>query len=195
MDENDAPVTVPGRLPQIILGMVVLLFFLAAQLLSDRPQLPLKRPWIDFVADLPASADQEKFANFIYATTGRFSTGRRPTLQSLYQKRPALADNDQPKVQLGYSIHEYVALAMPFFATKQVGYVLYIDSGSNMYLAPLDDDGLKLFQQQVGAPVGEGYSLHWWSHMWGLIPLGCLIALIVLEIRRARRKRLASGIL
>lgn len=187
--------TMPGRLPQVVLGVVVVLFFLAAQLFSDRPQLPLKRPWVDFVADLPAGADQAKYERFVYGTTVGFPTGRRPTLLSLNRERPAGDAVAPGNIRLGYSINEYVALAMPFFATRQLGYSLYIDGGERVYLGPLDDDGLQLLQKEIGAPVGDGYSLPWWSHMWGLIPLGCLIAATGLEFRRMRRQRLASGIL
>jgi hypothetical protein len=197
-DEYDAPGVIPGRWPQIALAIILVAVFLAAQALSDRPQLPLKRPWIDHVADLPANADRDRYTEYVYATTARFPTGRRLTVARLAErpKDRSAADwyRDNP-AKLGYSINEYVALSMPFFASKDFGYTLYVDNDSDMSFAPLDDDGLKLLRNEVKAPVGEGFTLRWWNHMWGWLPLLSLIGIVVLELRRGAIKRRQSGIL
>lgn len=199
MEEMDVPGTLPGRWPQAVLAVIVLGVFLAAQLLSDRPQMPLKRPWIDHVADLPADADKERFRLFTYAATAVLPTGRRLTVTSLKRamdeaREPTLT-GEEP-VKLGYSITEYVALAMPFFAHEDLGYSLYVDNGGQyMYFAPLGDDGVKLLRQELKAPIGERYTFRWWNHVWGWIPLLALIGIVVLELRRARIKRVQSGIL
>jgi hypothetical protein len=195
-EEFDA---LPSRWPQLVLAVILVAVFLAAQALSDRPQLPLKRPWIDHVADLPASADRDRYTEYVYATTASFPTGRRLTLTRIAQKpKPDTYDGnwyrDNP-AKLGYSIKEYVALSMPFFATKDFGYTLYVDNDTMMSFSPLDDDGLKKLRDEVKAPIGEGFTFRWWNHMWGWIPLLALIGIIVLELRRAGIKRRQSGIL
>lgn len=197
MGEEDYA-ALPGRWPQAVLAVIVIAIFLAAQALSDRPQVPLKRPWIDHVTDLPANADKFKYTEFVYATTASFPTGRRLTVTKLYERPANRSDNDWYRdnpAKLGYSIKEYVALSMPFFATKDFGYTLYVDNGDYMAFSPLDDDGLKLLRDDVKAPIGEGFTFRWWNHIWGWIPLLSLIGIIVLELRRARIKRLRSGIL
>jgi hypothetical protein len=199
MGEVDFAPELPGRWPQIVLAVILVAVFLAAQGLSDRPQLPLKRPWIDHVADLPASADGDRYTEYVYATTASFPTGRRLTLTRLAEKRKS-ASNDGDwyranPARLGYSINEYVALSMPFFAARDFGYTLYVDNDSSMFFAPLDDDGLKKLRDEVKAPIGEGFTFRWWNHMWGWIPLLSLIGIVVLELRRARLKRMRSGIL
>lgn len=197
-DEDDAP-DVPGRWPQIVLAVILVGVFLAAQLFSDRPQLPLKRPWIDHVADLPANADKMKYTEFVYNTTASFPTGRRLTVSKLYERPAGQPTSDwyrENPAKLGYSIDEYVALSMPFFATRDHGYTLYVDNYGEMSFAPLkEDEGLKLLREELKAPIGEGFTFRWWNHMWGWIPLLSLIGIIVLEGRRARIKRMQSGIL
>jgi len=195
MGEADA---LPGRWPQIVLAVIVVAIFLAAQALSDRPQIPMKRPWIDHVADLPAAADRDKYTDYVYQGTASFPTGRRLTLTRLAERTKPASPGDWYRsnpAKLGYSINEVVALSMPFFATKDYGYTLYVDGDSTMFFYPLDDDMLKLLRNEVKAPVGEGFTFRWWNHMWGWIPLLALIGIIVLEVRRAGIKRRQSGIL
>lgn len=199
MQHIEEPAGLPSRWPQAVLAVILAGVFVAAQLLSDRPQLPLERPWIDHVADLPANADKQRYTAFVYNTTAMLPTGRRLTVPEL---RRALAARDmreyrpETPAMLGYSVKEYVAFAMPFFAYKDFGYTLYIDDGGQyMYFAPLDDDGMKMLRGELKTPIGEGYTFRWWNHMWGWIPLLALIGIIVLEVRRARIKRLQSGIL
>ncbi len=197
-DSDAAPVAVPGRWPQAVLAAILVVVFLAAQLLSDRPQMPLKRPWIDHVADLPAGADAVRYRQFA-VSSGLLPTGRRLTVSTLKRavdeaRDPTLVTSEP--VRLGYAIKEYVALAMPFFAHEDLGYSLYVDNGGQyMYFAPLGDEGLKLLRAELKTPIGEGYTFRWWNHMWGWIPLLALVGIIVLELRRARYKRLQSGIL
>ena len=198
MDEDDAAATVPRRWPQAILAVILIGVFLAAQLLSDRPQMPLKRPWIDHVADLPAGAGEARYQRFA-DSGGVLPTGRRLTVSTLKRAVDEASDPgfraDAP-VRLGYSIKEYVALAMPFFAHEDLGYALYVDDGGQyMYFGPIGDEGLKLLRDETRTPIGEGFTFRWWNHMWGWIPLLALIGIIVLEIRRARIKRSQSGIL
>lgn len=201
---GEEEVALPSRRPQIVLAVILVAVFLAAQSLSDRPQVPLDRPWIDHVADLPAGPDTDRYTEYVYATTASFPTGRRLTVTRLAEiaKRPPANDyasesawyRDHP-AKLGYSIKEFVALSMPFFATKDFGTTLYVDDGSTMFFAPLDEEGLKKLRDEVKAPVGEGYTFRWWNHMWGWIPLLALIGIVVLEVRRAGIKRRQSGIL
>lgn len=197
--DEGAAIAVPGRWPQAILAAIVLIVFLAAQLLSDRPQVPLKRPWIDHVADLPSSADVDRYTSYAYATTAMLPTGRRLTVPELNRQmaelnNPGLRANTPAR--LGYSITEYVALAMPFFAHEDLGYSLYVDDGGQyMYFAPLGDEGIAKLREELGTPIGKDYAFRWWNHVWGWIPLLALIGIIVLEVRRARIKRLQSGIL
>ena len=197
-DEDDAPRAIPGRWPQIVLAVIVVAVFLAAQGLSDRPQLPLYRPWVDYVADLPANADRNKYTDYVYEGTASFPTGRRLTFTRLAERaKPSSVGDwyrDNP-AKLGYSIKEFVALSMPFFAKKEYGYTLYVDGDSTMYFYPLDDEMLKQVRGEVGAPIGEDFTFRWWNHMWGWIPLLSLVGIVVLELRRARIKRLESGIL
>ena len=199
MDEDDAAVAVPGRWPQAILAVILIGVFLAAQLLSDRPQMPLKRPWIDHVADLPAGADEARYRLYIDYATAMLPTGRRLTVSTLKRAvdeatGPTMAT--ETPVRLGYAIKEYVALAMPFFAHEDFGYALYVDDGGqNMYFAPLGDEGLAKLRAELKAPIGEGFTFRWWNHMWGWIPLLALIGIIVLEVRRAQFKRRQSGVL
>lgn len=199
MQHIEEPTGLPSRWPQAVLAVILVGVFLAAQLLSDRPQLPLKRPWIDHVADLPANADQNRYKDFVYNTTAMLPTGRRLTVPEL-QRALAAKDggeyrSDAP-AKLGYSIKEYVALAMPFFAYKDFGNTLYIDDGGQiMYFSPLGDDGMKMLRSELKTPIGEGYTFRWWNHMWGWIPLLALVGIIVLEVRRARIKRLQSGMM
>ncbi|MBN8815530.1 MAG: hypothetical protein J0J06_08805 [Sphingomonas sp.] len=197
--DDGAAVAAPGRWPQAILAAIVVVAFLAAQLLSDRPQLPLKRPWIDHVADLPVGSDLDRYTSYAYATTAILPTGRRLTVPELNRQMAALRDPKPPTdvpAKLGYSITEYVALAMPFFAQKDFGYTLYVDDGGQyMYFAPLGDEGIAKLREELKTPIGEDYTFRWWNHMWGWIPLLALIGIVVLEVRRARIKRLHSGIL
>lgn len=196
-EEFDEP-ALPGRWPQIVLAVIVLVIFLAAQALSDRPQVPLSRPWIDHVADLPATADRDRYTDYVYEGTASFPTGRRLTVTRLSEAvKPESVGNwyrDNP-AKLGYSIKEVVAFSMPFFATKDYGYTLYVDGDSRMYFYPLDDDMLKQLRDDVKVSVGQGYTFRWWNHMWGWIPLLALIGIVVLELRRAGIKRRQSGIL
>lgn len=196
-EEDDAP-ELPGRWPQIVLAIILVAVFLAAQGSSDRPQLPLKRPWIDHVADLPAGADRDRYTEHVYATTASFPTGRRLTLTRLADLRKKRSEvdwyRDNP-AKLGYSINEYVALSMPFFATRDFGYTLYVDNDSEMEFGPLDDEGLKRLRDEVKAPIGEGFTFRWWNHVWGWVPVLSLIGIIALEVRRTRIKRMQSAIL
>lgn len=197
--QDDAAIAVPGRWPQAILAAIVVAVFLAAQLLSDRPQMPLKRPWIDYVADLPAGADEGRYRLYIDYATAMLPTGRRLTVSTL---KRAVDEATGPTreaptpVKLGYAIKEYVALAMPFFAHEDFGYSLYVDDGGQyMYFAPIGDEGLAKLRGELKAPIGQDYTFRWWNHVWGWIPLLALIAIVVLELRRARIKRLQSGLL
>lgn len=199
MGVDDAAGTLPGRWPQAVLAVIVFGVFVAAQLLSDRPQMPLKRPWIDHVADMPPGTDEARYRLYIDYATAMLPTGRRLTVSSLKRavdeaKSPSAVPQDQ--VKLGYAIKEYVALAMPFFAHEDLGYALYVDNGGQyMYFAPLGDEGLAKLRAELKAPIGEGYTFRWWSHVWGWIPLLSLIAIVVLEVRRARLARIQSGML
>lgn len=198
-DHDDASGTLPGRWPQAVLAVIVLGVFLAAQMLSDRPQMPLKRPWIDHVADLPAGADEGRYRLYVDYATAMLPTGRRLTVSTIKraveEATGPTRDTNTP-VRLGYAIKEYVALAMPFFAYKEIGYSLYVDDGGQyMYFAPLGDEGLAKLREELKTPIGDGFTFRWWNHVWGWIPLLALLGIIVLEVRRARIKRMQSGMM
>ncbi|THD34850.1 MAG: hypothetical protein E7773_14435 [Sphingomonas sp.] len=195
---GEEEVALPPRWPQIVLAVILVAVFLAAQGLSDRPQLPLYRPWVDHVADLPATADRDRYTDYVYEGTASFPTGRRLTLTRLADRAKPSSVGDWYRnnpTRLGYSIKEFVVLSMPFFATKDYGYTLYVDGDSTMFFYPLDDDMLHKLREEVKAPVGEGFTFRWWNHMWGWIPLLALVGIVVLEVRRAVIKRRQSGIL
>lgn len=109
--------------------------------------------------------------------------------------RPEAAPRGNGVMRFGYSYREFVLLRMPFFASRELGLVVYRDLPTGYQLMPLEGDHAQdLFDQtRVKAPVD--YRFAWWRHIWGW---GFFVALGIwywLQRRADERRRDAAGII
>ena len=182
--------------------VVAVLMLLGSFLLTETPIAPVNRPIVDDVAPLPAKADRERYADYIYEAAYKIPKLKRPTLLNFASRLrgAGAADNDtQVPIHLGYSVRELDFFGLPLFAYKDAGYVLYFDDweSSHPYLdtGMLGDEGLGLLRKEVGPDLGAGWIFPFWQHFWGWIPLLLGAGWGLLQFRRIQRRRAQLGII
>jgi len=198
-DDSSVP-REPRKLWHDALLVLALLIFIGTQFVSDRPIGFVNRPIVADVAPLPPKADRDRYATYISDATymipklkrpNAFNTARMVSLM-LAGGAPSYA---RPPVRLGYSAREIDAFGMPFFAYKEVGYVLYFDDwdsdDSFLLAAPVGDEGLPVLRKELGS----GWIFPFWAHFWGWVPLLLGAAWGWLQYRRRERRRAALGII
>lgn len=205
MSDFDDP-TIPAP-PRSLLhdGLLLLaaLIVLAAQFLTDRPLAFVNRPTVDDVAPLPAKADKDRYEIYIADNRYMIPIMRRP--DAINFTRWMITHGDKwatpdRQVRVGWSLREVDALGMPFFAYKEIGYVLYLDdqdfNAQWVSAAPMGDEGLDLLRRETGdATIAKGWFFPFWAHMWGWVPLLLAATWGWLQWRRMVRRREQLGII
>lgn len=171
-------------------GLLVLaaLGLLAGMVLGGREWHGTSMPRIAKVADLPPGTDTAKLENFL--RFGAFlPKGRMP---DDVRYMPQVVDPGPP--MLGWSFREFDLMALPFWATKEMGFVLYREGANGYQVVPLDKDYLDLLAQETGGKhLEEGYFFPVWRYTWGWAIVALVLAWIVLQFRAEWKRRDESG--
>lgn len=193
---SDAGGVLPRRrwsIAQVVLAILIVLMVVVTQFFSHAPRMLTNRPWVVKVADIPARAGIAQLQYYIDTANVTIPKKLYSPPLGLKEEQPVPAPASAP--MLGYSFREIDVLGMPLMAYRENGYVLYIDGRGWFEMAPIDNDQLKLLEQEAGVPLSRGFSMPFWRHCWGLVLMIMIAAWLALEVRARIKHRAATGIL
>ena len=162
--------------PKIALGMFAL-FMAAVLYLSDRPWSLTSAPRVREIAALPDRPDLAAVRRYT-----EMGSGMWPRLAG----DPSIADSDR-RIRLGWSYRELGILRMPLLASREEGFVTYVDVPGGVQFALLNRDQVALIDRALGTDHANAYRFPWWEYLWGWTAVALLGLWFLLYRREARR--------
>ena len=174
-------------IPRIFLAALALCAGLV-MLVSERPWSATSMPRIDEVAVVP---DGPKTASVREYT--EYGSGVLPYMER--QARPAPGPDSERPVKLGWSYREFGVLRMPFWASKELGFVTYIETPEGLRFSVMVPEQVALLEKLTGQKYSARYSFPWHRHLWGWLFVLAFLAWLVLNRRAEAKWREESGII
>ena len=161
---------------KVMLG-VLALFMAAVLYLSDRPWSLTSAPRVREIAILPDTPELAAVRRYTEAGSGMW-----PRLPG----DPSIADSDR-RIRLGWSYRELGILRMPLLASREEGFVTYVDVPGGVQFALLSRDQVALIDRVLGTNHADSYRFPWWAYLWGWTAVFLLGLWFLLSRREARR--------
>src|SRR5687767_15164454 len=160
------------------IALAVFALFMAAVLyLSERPWSLTSAPRVREIAALPDTPELAAVRR--YTETG---SGMWPRLAG----DPSIADSDR-RIRLGWSYRELDILRMPLLASREEGFITYVDVPGGVQFALLTRDQVALIDRSLGTDHANAYRFPWWEYLWGWSAPALLALWFLLYRREAQR--------
>lgn len=163
--------------PRIALGMFVL-FMAAVLMTSERSWSLTSAPRVREIALLPDAPELTAVRRYT-----EIGSGMWPRLAG----DPTIAESDR-RIRLGWSYRELGILRMPLFASREAGFVTYVDVPGGTQFALLSPDQVALVDRALGTQHATNYRFPWWEYLWGWTAVALLGLWFFLYRREAERR-------
>jgi hypothetical protein len=154
------------------------LFMTAVLAMSGRPWSLTSAPRVREIAVLPDTPELAAVRRYT-----EIGSGRWPRLAG----DPTIAESDR-RVRLGWSYREIGILRMPLFASREAGFVTYVDVPGGTQFALLSAEQVALIDRVLGTEHANTYRFPWWEYLWGWIAAVLLALWLFLYRREAARR-------
>jgi hypothetical protein len=84
---------------------------------------------------------------------------------------------------------------MPFWASKELGFVTYIETPEGLRFSVMVPEQLALLEELTGRKYSDRYSFPWHEHLWGWLFVLAFLIWLVLNRRAEAKWRAESGII
>jgi hypothetical protein len=162
---------------KIVLGIFVL-FMAAVLVLSDRPWSLISAPRVREIAMLPDTPEMAAVRSYTAIGSGMW-----PRLAG----DPTIAESDR-RIRLGWSYRELGILRMPLLASREAGFVTYVDIPGGTQFALLSPDQVAIIDRALGTHHATNYRFPWWEYLWGWTAIALLALWFFLYRREAERR-------
>ena len=170
--------------PRIFLAALVLCAALAFYV-SKRDWSATSMPRIeqvDVIPDGPRTADVREYTEIGSGILPYMSRETRP------------APGVRPPLKLGWSYREFGLLGMPFWASKELGFVTYVETPEGLQFAVLMPEQVKLLEELTGKTYSD-YSFPLYRHAWGWLFVLAFLVWLWLNRRAEAKWREETGII
>ena len=177
----------PYMIPRLFLALLALCAGLVL-FVSERPWSATSMPRIDEVAVIP---DGPKTASVREYT--EYGSGVLPYMPR--EAPPAPGPDSERPIKLGWSYREFSVLRMPFQASKELGFVTYIETPEGRRFSVMVPEQLELLEQLAGRKISARYSFPWHRHLWGWAFVLAFLVWLFLNRRAEAKWREESGVI
>ena len=157
-------------------------------IVSERPWSATSMPRIDEVAVIPDNAKTAQVREYT-----EYGSGILPYMPR--EARPGPGPDSERPIKLGWSYREFSLLRMPFWASKELGFVTYIETPEGLRFSVMVPEQLALLEQLTGETYSKRYSFPWHSHLWGWLFVLAFLTWLALNRRAEAKWRAESGII
>jgi hypothetical protein len=154
------------------------LFMAAVLVMSERPWSLTSAPRVREIALLPDTPEMTAVRQYT-----QIGSGMWPRLPG----DPTIAESDR-RVRLGWSYRELGILRMPLFASREAGFVTYVDVPGGTQFALLSPEQVVLVDRSLGTDHASNYRFPWWEYLWGWTAVLLLSLWFFLYRREAERR-------
>ena len=177
----------PYMIPRLFLAAFALCVGLVL-IVSDRPWSATSMPRIDEVAVIPDGPKTESVREYT-----EYGSGVLPFMER--EARPSPGPDSERPIKLGWSYRELGLLRMPFWASKELGFVTYIETPEGLRFSVMVPEQLALLEQMTGQKYSDRYTFPWHEHLWGWLFVLAFLAWLVLNRRAEAKWRAETGII